>query len=76
MSNGSEACCALGICCPPLSAKQIDTLARAMAEDTGMSVEYCQTAADYILHKFDLAPQGSLEQFKHDIATMARKHGS
>ena len=29
MSNGSEACCILGICCPPQSAQQASALSLA-----------------------------------------------
>lgn len=74
MSNGSEECCALSICCPALSVKQIDVTARVMSEDTGMDLATCRTASNWLHRKYDLAPQGSLQPFKDAIAGHAIAH--
>lgn len=74
MSNGSEECCALAICCPALSVKQIDILARVMCEDTGLDAAHCRQTADWLLRKYDLAPQGTLQAFKNAISGHAQAH--
>lgn len=66
--NG-HVCCILGVCCPPGSQEQVDALAAEMEKD---GVGDRKTAA-WVLKHFDLAPAGSLAQFKNDVAKMARK---
>jgi len=78
MSNG-HVCCILGVCCPPGSSRQREALATELAKVSGQHQEavttpsHVRACADYILDNFDLAPKGSLEQFKLDISTMARR---
>lgn len=75
MSNGSEACCALGICCPPASAEQTAALAKIITDDTDINGKL--TAADAaacVLEHFDLAPKGTIQDFVKQIARLARKH--
>ena len=73
MSNGSEACCALGICCDAASAKQRQALAKILADNCTVSPMSCEEAARIVLDKFDLAPVGSLQAFK-DLIVVAVKH--
>jgi hypothetical protein len=70
--NG-QACCILGICCPPGSAAQEDALAKEMIKDGVCDPEYAFKVSKWILKHFDLAPVGSLTDLKTAIATMARK---
>ena len=70
--NG-HVCCLLGVCCPPGSEAQLDALATEMASDLGVQPEEVRRHAAWILKHFDLAPAGSLAQFKDAIATHARK---
>lgn len=73
MANGAEVCCALGICCPPLSAGQKKALKKKL-EDDGFDSAASERAAEWILNNFDLAPKGSLQSFKDTIADLVRKH--
>lgn len=73
--NG-EVCCILGICCPPSSAKQRLALAKQIRTDYPMvPQQYAEQAAEWILKNFDLAPAGTLGEFKKAIAKIAREHG-
>lgn len=72
MGNG-QACCILGVCCPPGSAAQLEALTTALAEGTGRMPAEARVYADYILSTYDLAPRGSLGDFKAAIAKMAGK---
>lgn len=75
MSNGAQ-CCALEICCPPGSAKQAKALAKMIREDyPAVPQQYAEQAAEWILKNFDLAPAGTLGEFKKSIAKIAREHG-
>ena len=69
--NG-EVCCILGVCCPPGSDAQTVALRDAMERD---GVTDAASAAVWVLKTFDLAPHGSLTQFKADVAKMARRAG-
>jgi len=73
MANGSEACCAMGICCPALSAKQRLALAKIIEDGAGKEQVSCEEAARVVLEKFDLAPVGSLQAFK-DLIVVAVNH--
>jgi hypothetical protein len=70
-SNG-EVCCILGICCPPLAAKQRKTLADEMARAVGCDPDDARKMADWVLETFDLAPVGSLTDFKAAIKKAAK----
>lgn len=72
--NG-EICCILGVCCPPGSDAQAAALAKEMVND-GVCSENpeAQRVAAWMLKHFDLAPAGTLMQFKHGIV-QALKHG-
>lgn len=72
MSNGSEACCALGICCPPSSAKRRAALVKIMTDD-GADQRSSEIAADAILSRFALAPK-SFEGVIEDLMGHAKKH--
>jgi hypothetical protein len=74
MSNGSEACCALGICCPAASTPQRQALATMIKDALGLEEDYCEQVAAWMLETFDLAPLGTLQALKDAIATMARRH--
>lgn len=75
MSNGAY-CCAIGECCPPGSAKQHAALSKLIREDYPLvPQQYADQAAEWILKNFDLAPVGTLTEFKHAIAKLAREHG-
>ena len=50
MSNGSEVCCILGVCCPPGSAEQRDALVRLIKQQhPDMSEAKAQAAASRVL---------------------------
>lgn len=71
MSNG-EVCCILGVCCPPESAEQIQSMADTMAKETGLEPETCTHAAKWVLSNYDLAPHKSLREFKSKLAEHIR----
>jgi len=71
MSNGSEACCALGICCPP--AKRKAALVKILMDD-GLDYGSSTSAADSILSRFVLAPE-SFGAVVDDIMTHWHSHG-
>ena len=73
MSNGAELCCILGICCPPLSGKQSKTLADELIKELDCEPAEANRIAAWVLHKFDLAPAGTLAPFK-DAIVQAAKH--
>jgi len=77
MSNGS-ANCELEICCPPLEGgtpgpNAIAALSHTL-EAKGLPLDYCRLAAKIMLTEFDLAPRGSLHQFKAAVAKLAREN--
>jgi hypothetical protein len=74
MSNGSEECCALGICCPPASVQQKNALAKIIT-DNAASPLTADSAAACVLEHFDLAPTGQLQPMLQQIAKMARSQG-
>lgn len=74
MSNGSEACCALGICCPPASVERITALAKILTDNTDANKFTPMDAAACLLEHFDLAPKGTLEDLLRQISKLARKH--
>jgi hypothetical protein len=69
--NG-EACCILGVCCPPGSAAQRKALAKELASGANIDADAAARVADLILDHFDLAPQDSLRAFKAEIVRHAQ----
>lgn len=72
-SNG-HANCILAVCCPPSSEEQKIALATEMSENLGLTPKYHYETASWIIDNFDLAPKGSLQQFKDSIAKLAREN--
>lgn len=71
--NG-HANCIYAICCPPNSPQQISALAEEMmAAGLGLTEESTYAVAAWVLKNFDLAPHGSLQPFKNEIARLARE---
>ncbi len=64
MSNGSEACCILGICCPPQSAQQASALSLAIKRNCGCTDVDALAVATWVTTTFDLAPAGTLHALK------------
>ena len=62
--------CLLAVCCDPAQAQQ--GLAKAMVEAGVCDKKDAPKCAEWIHEYFDLAPKGSLVQFKADIARLAR----
>jgi hypothetical protein len=71
MSNGSEACCALGICCPPEQRRA--ALIKILVED-GVYAESAEKAADAVLTRFALAPL-AFHNVINDIMAHWHAHG-
>jgi hypothetical protein len=74
MSNGSEECCALGICCPSASAERVTAIAQILTDNVTDPLT-AQSAAACLVEHFDLAPVGTLVPLLRQIATLAKKHG-
>lgn len=72
MSNGAEVCCAIGICCPPRSAGQIDALKKILVDKGGLQAKAAHDAAVCLLENFDLMPAGSTDHFKSDFVKMTK----
>lgn len=70
--NG-EVCCVLGICCPPGSDAQTRALAKELVKDQICPDDSAHAVAAWVLKHFDLAPAGTLSDFKSRIATVARQ---
>lgn len=70
MSNGA-ANCLLEVCCPPAAAQK-----KLGEKFAGLDVpqEYADKCAAWIYAHFDLAPRGSLKDFKAEIARCAREN--
>ena len=66
--------CILWICCPPYSEESVKALAYEMAEMKleGFTGDY-ENIARWVMKNFDLAPAGSLQAFKDEIARLARE---
>lgn len=71
MSNG-KVCCLLGVCCPPGSAAQRRAFVEELAHD-GITSPDAERIGTWVLANFDLAPKGTLEKLKADVAAMARR---
>lgn len=72
MSNGA-ACCALGICCPPRSIEQTAALVEEMVSAGVCDQTQAQPIAAWLLSEYDLAPVGSLDLLKKELAKIVRK---
>lgn len=72
MANG-EACCILGICCPPRSADQTTALVAEMVHAGVADEATARTIATWLLTEYDLAPPGSLDLLKKELAKIVRK---
>lgn len=74
MSNG-HANCYLGVCCPPRSPQQkaalYEGIMHAYPDADSETAKHC---ANWIAETFDLAPAGSLVDFKAIIAKLAREN--
>lgn len=68
--NG-RANCILQVCCRSGEAKQ--AMADQMVEDLGCDRKEADEMAGWIDDNFDLAPKGSLTEFKNEIARLARE---
>lgn len=71
MSNGSEACCAIGICCPPEAAARVTALAKIISDDSLVGAQ-AHAAAVCVLEHFDLAPKGTLQPLYDAILVLAK----
>lgn len=71
-----EFCCILHICCGgPEQIKAKAALAKKLQEHvTGINAKEAARVAEWILDTFDLAPAGTLRDFKTAIAAMAREY--
>lgn len=69
--NG-EVNCILGVCCPPGGEGQRAALTREMNKSLGSNGD-CRKYADWMIDNFDLAPKGSLQPFKDEVARLARE---
>jgi hypothetical protein len=73
MSNGSEACCALGICCPPASAEQTEALATIIDHNNKSKGPLTpHDAALVVLENFDLAPKGLLQPMLMEAVRLSK----
>jgi hypothetical protein len=72
MSNGSEACCAIGICCPAASVQRRNAVIKIMTDD-GCDGAQAAMAADAILSRLALAPL-SFQAVIDDLMHHAKKH--
>jgi len=69
--EGAE-CCILEICCG--SEAQDKSLSEKIEAGTTLNKHQAYEAAEWILDHYDLAPHGSLVQFKRTIAKLARTY--
>lgn len=69
--EGAE-CCILEICCG--GEHQIEELAMKIVAGTNLSKPKAVEVATWILAHYDLAPMGSLKDFKRAIAALAREY--
>lgn len=75
MSNG-HVCCLLGICCPPGSPAQTQSLAQEMV-DAGLfpSAGAALPAAIWLMAHFDFAPAGTLGAYAQALVAEFKAHG-
>ena len=69
---GGQACCILEICCG--GATQIKALAKKIHEDLNLPKAKADEVAYWIITHYDLAPVGTLRDFKRAIAALAREY--
>lgn len=75
MSNGSEACCVLGICCPADAASQRASLVKILVEEGGCAQDEACKAADVLALKFAFAPK-SFAGVVAEIIAIYTAHGT
>ena len=73
MSNGLRNC-AYSVCCPNASEQQAAAVLGMMKHALGESEYTAKEAIAWVVKNFDLAPPGSLVQFKAEIAKLAREN--
>lgn len=76
MGMNGHANCILAVCCPPGSARQVRTLAGVLVHDGVCEAAYAPKVAQWIVDTFDLAPKGTLQDFKGMIAALAREQSA
>lgn len=69
---GGQACCVLEICCG--GEHQIEEFAEQLDKEAGLNREQAKRVAAFILETYDLAPVGTLRDFKRAIAKLAREY--
>ena len=69
---GQQACCILEICCG--GNEQIEALAELLQKKLDLNTHRAHETAVFLLETFDLAPVGTLRDFKRAIAELARKY--
>jgi hypothetical protein len=62
----------LGVCCPP--EHQLLSFKKEIVKDLALDDATAEKVGAWIYTHFDLAPAGTLKDFKGQIADMARKH--
>lgn len=72
MKIEEEACCILEICCG--GPAQETALTGKIARELRLDDLAAKKVAKWILANYDLAPQGTLSTFKHDLAALARTY--
>lgn len=70
-------CCILAVCCPGGSDRQREALAEALdaayrEDPNGVDRTTARQHADWILDHFDLAPKGTLDPLKQEVARLAK----
>lgn len=70
--DNGKVCCLLCVCCGCGSAEQSAALRDWFMNHAELGQDEATTAASELLANFDLAPHGSLKEFKGAIAKLAR----
>ena len=69
---GGQACCILEICCG--GEQQIKALAKKIHDELEIPKPKAQDIAAWIINHYDLAPAGTLRDFKRAVAALAREY--
>ena len=69
---GGQACCILEVCCG--GEHQIKELAKKIHDELEIPKPKAQDIAAWIINHYDLAPVGTLRDFKRAIAALAREY--
>jgi hypothetical protein len=62
--------CLLEVCCGAAAAES--AFAKALVRETGVTDDQAKKCASWVFEYFELAPRGSLTQFKAEIARVAK----